>query len=871
MPGMPEVAKATVTIIPNMQGSQKKIAEELGIATKDSGKNAGNNIGDSLIGAIKKVVGVAAIGKMIGDTISKGADLQQSLGGIETLFKENADIVKGYAADAYKTAGLSANDYMESVTSFSAALIKSMDDDSAAAAELANTAMIDMADNANKMGTDMSSIQSAYQGFAKQNYTMLDNLKLGYGGTKSEMERLLADASKLSGVEYNIDNLDDVYNAIHIIQEDLGITGATAAEAATTFSGSMASMKAAADNVMAKIAIGEPIAKDLAALSESVKTFVVGNLLPMVGNVITQLPSIIAQIPGFVADIFPDLLSGVVDIITGLADAIVDNAPAFVAGIGELFTAIQEGFASIDWVSVANTMLDGLSAAIGAIWDSVVSLLQAQFGIELPDWNTVVEDISTLWENVKSGIAGFFTAAFDIIMDDDKTITEKISALWDLVKAGIGDMFKAWFSVYLPAYESVISAISDWWGANIWPAIQDFFKATFGIEIPDWETIVEPIKECWEKVKADIANLFNVVFGVDTPSAADVIEAINQLWTDVWNGITGWFNATFNLKIPTWEDVREKITKFWNDIKAGISGFFKKTFNVTMPSWESIQEKIKTGWETVKKGVGNVFSWLFSLDFPSVDEIVGKLKEWWNKIVAGIGDFFTLKWILGDNSEEEVKEQFGGGGRKFELVGDDVTVDSKAIQDALSNANLTLADIDTSSLDTALASVTTCISGMEKAFENANFVLPAVRTATLTVAKAAVTKAVASMQSTMNFSWTLPTLHGHLPIISVNMRSASSSDGRTHVSYPDLTVGGYRWFAEGGIFNKPTVIGIGDSQGPEAAVPLDMMWRKLGTEIDKHMGNGSTVNITQYIDGAQDPTMYAETLAREIRQYLRMS
>ena len=179
MSGMNEVARATVTIIPNMKGSQETIARELGASTDKAGTSAGKSLGKSLLAGATAVGVGAAIGKFIGDSVNEGAKLQQSLGGIETLFKENADVVKGYASEAYKTAGISANEYMENVTSFSAALISSMDGDTAAAAEMANTAMVDMADNANKMGTDMKSIQTAYQGFAKGNYTMLDNLKLG--------------------------------------------------------------------------------------------------------------------------------------------------------------------------------------------------------------------------------------------------------------------------------------------------------------------------------------------------------------------------------------------------------------------------------------------------------------------------------------------------------------------------------------------------------------------------------------------------------------------------------------------------------------------------------------------------------------------
>ncbi|MFR4169837.1 MAG: hypothetical protein ACLT1D_19395, partial [[Clostridium] symbiosum] len=254
-----ELAKAYVQIIPSADGVKGKIQEALGGEAESAGKSAGASVGSNLIGTLKKALVVAGIGAAIKESIEAGAELQQSIGGIETLFKDNADTVKQYAADAYKTAGLSANDYMQSVTGFSASLLQGLGGDTAKAAEVANMALVDMSDNANKMGSDMGSIQNAYQGFAKQNYTMLDNLKLGYGGTKSEMERLLKDAEKFSGVKYDIDNLSDVYNAIHVIQGELDITGTTAKEASTTISGSMDSMKSSFQNVLADLALGNDL------------------------------------------------------------------------------------------------------------------------------------------------------------------------------------------------------------------------------------------------------------------------------------------------------------------------------------------------------------------------------------------------------------------------------------------------------------------------------------------------------------------------------------------------------------------------------------------------------------------------------------
>ena len=315
-----ELAKAYVQIIPSAVGIQGRIQKEI----EPEADSAGSSFGGKMVGMIKKVIAAAAIGKALSASISEGAALEQSLGGIETLFKDSADKVKANAAKAYQTAGMSANDYMELTTSFSASLLSSLAGDTSKAADVADMAMVDMSDNANKMGTNMEDIKNAYQGFAKQNYTMLDNLKLGYGGTKSEMERLLADAQKISGVEYNIDNLSDVYSAIHVIQGQLDITGTTAKEAATTISGSFNQMKAAAKNVMGEIALGMDVGPALNELANTIITFAVGNLLPAVWNVISALPSAIVT---FVTALGPQLFAAVSGLIPQIASGITTGIP----------------------------------------------------------------------------------------------------------------------------------------------------------------------------------------------------------------------------------------------------------------------------------------------------------------------------------------------------------------------------------------------------------------------------------------------------------------------------------------------------------------------------------------------------------------
>ena len=286
-----ELAKAYVQIIPSARGIQGSITQALGGEAASAGTSAGQTFGSNLVSKVMGVVSVAAIGKAIASTITEGAALEQSIGGIETLFKESADTVKANAAEAYRTAGMSDNQYMERTTSFAASLLQSLGGNTAEAAKIADMAMTDMSDNSNKMGTDMERITDAYQGFAKQNYTMLDNLKLGYGGTKTEMERLLQDAQKITGIKYDINNLADVYNAIHVIQKKLEITGATQEEAIKTISGSFNSMLAAGKNVLGNLALGQDITPSLQAMAQTTTTFLVGNLLPAVWNILKALPS----------------------------------------------------------------------------------------------------------------------------------------------------------------------------------------------------------------------------------------------------------------------------------------------------------------------------------------------------------------------------------------------------------------------------------------------------------------------------------------------------------------------------------------------------------------------------------------------------
>lgn len=353
--------------------------------------------------------GVAALGTAC---INAYADYEQLAGGVETLFKDSAETIHSFADNAYKTAGLSANEYMETVTSFSASLLQSLDGDTEKAAAAADLAITDMADNANKMGTAMESIQYAYQGFAKQNYTMLDNLKLGYGGTKEEMQRLLADAEKLSGVKYDLSSYADIVEAIHVIQTEMGITGTTAKEASTTIQGSVASMKAAWANLMVGMADDtQNFDMLLSNFIESIGT-VADNLLPRIGIVIEGMGKLVAGLAPEIASALPTLTN---ELLPNLVELGVQSISALVQGIQENGDSLAAGA-----LSIVGTLAEGIAELLPMVADTAASLvvsLADGLTESLPDIIPIaIETISTLVENLTENANTVIEAGIQIIL-----------------------------------------------------------------------------------------------------------------------------------------------------------------------------------------------------------------------------------------------------------------------------------------------------------------------------------------------------------------------------------------------------------------------------------------------------------------------
>ncbi len=370
---MADLGSAYVNIVPKAPGISKGIEDVLSGGGGGAAK-AGKSLGKKLLSGIAALgIGKAVVGT-VKDAFEAGGALQQSFGGLETIYGKSARSIELFAKNAAQY-GLSANDYAEQAVSMGASLKAAFGGDTMKAAFSANTAIQDMADNAAKMGTPIESLQAAYQGFAKQNYTMLDNLKLGYAGTKGEMERLLSDAQKLTGVEYNIDNLGDVYAAIHAIQGKLGLTGVAAKEAQTTLTGSMASVKASWENVMAALTTGEGLDTAMANLSNSVGAFA-NNVLGMLGQLGPQIGPMITGLANTAIQHLPEFLATGVELIAQMAVGLINGLPDLLAKVPEIFSAVFAAFGEVNWGSIGIALIQGIDRGIKSAANTIINSLK---------------------------------------------------------------------------------------------------------------------------------------------------------------------------------------------------------------------------------------------------------------------------------------------------------------------------------------------------------------------------------------------------------------------------------------------------------------------------------------------------------------
>ena len=523
----------------------------------------------------RAVDALANLGKSALDSVGQ---LEQNVGGVETLFGDAADAVIASADRAYQTAGMSANDYMSTVTSFSASLLQSLGGNTEEAAKVADMAIIDMADNANKMGTSMDMIQNAYQGFAKQNYTMLDNLKLGYGGTKTEMERLLADAEKLTGVKYDINNLNDVYQAIHAVQEEMGITGTTAKEAASTLEGSMASAKAAWDNFMNGSGDADQLADAFATAADNI----VKNLAEIIPRFAETLPAlggaIIAQIPGLVAAIVPAVLSAGQSVLkqlqdavldfdfAGTADKVVQMITGFIEGDGlgslldslvTIFTGIVNGISSmlpsllpalIELISyVVTSLLDQLPAILDCALELILGLAQGILAALPVLIEALPEVISSIVEFLISAVPQIIDAGIELLM----ALVDALPVIIDALVDALPQIIKATVTALIAAAPQIAKAGIKLLGAlieaipvivvELAKAVPDIVAAIIDVlaELPGLigEVFAEIVTDLVEWGQQMLSNASMAMSNMLSQVNSIIQELPGKIWTHLVNAV----------------------------------------------------------------------------------------------------------------------------------------------------------------------------------------------------------------------------------------------------------------------------------------------------------------------------------------------
>ena len=527
----------------------KKVGSVLGKGFKVAGEAAlqmGKVIGAGV------AAGTTAMGKLVSSAMSAYASYEQLEGGVKKLFGDDAqNLVMEYARNAYRTAGLSANEYMDTVTSFSASLISSLGKDTVAAAAYADLAITDMADNANTFGTSMEDIQNAYKGFSKGNYTMLDNLKLGYGGTQKEMERLLTDASKLSGVKYDISSFADIIAAIHEIQKDQGIFETTKNEAEKTISGSVNAAKAAWQNLLSGLADGnQDIDQLVGNLADSVMK-AVNQIVPrlqtmaprLVQAVQTLVSTLAPQLPGIINSILPGMVEAATTLITGLADvlpdllgSIIDVLPNVVKQIGgalkKLFPSLLKTFKSL----IGKIDFKGLGTAIGSGLKSIVT------------------NLPTIMQGIGSAIK------------------------WAWEKVG-------------------------------YPLIAGIFKGVFGVDLPDsWDQLVEDIGDWWDGVVEDVGGALEITFKAIGDALTSAKEAVEKWWGDVKALFGNLLTIVFGLGTgDDQEAAKEAVTKWWGEIKTKIGGALSIMWHLLNPF--NIAKQVKNAWDRATEGLNLTVGW----------------------------------------------------------------------------------------------------------------------------------------------------------------------------------------------------------------------------------------------------------------------
>ena len=693
------------------------------LVVKISGETSGlQSAMGSAISAVGKfsaaavAAGATAVAALTKSAVESYADYEQLVGGVETLFKDSAGIVQEYAANAFQTAGLSANDYMETVTGFSASLLQSVGGDTEEAARIADQAITDMADNANKMGSSMESIQNAYQGFAKQNYTMLDNLKLGYGGTKQEMERLLADAEKLSGVHYDISNLNDVYEAIHVVQGELGITGTTAEEASTTIQGSAAAMKAAWQNMLTGIADENADFDGLINnLVESVATFG-ENILPRietalsgVGKLISGLaPIIVEALPGLVENVLPGFIDAIMEVVNSIVEAIPEVIPVLIQALVDIVMQLIECLAE-NLPTIIEAVIQGLEQIMNSLAENLPTIIS---GIT----QMLLQVVQVIISNAPQFLQAFLNLLLSFAEAELQALPQIIAALPTLIN-GIIDFLKQAIPMVMDGFIQLMTSLCEAL-PEIIAAITEVLPQLIDGIISGIVALIPLIIDCG--IQLFVALIENVSMII-----SKICDALPDLINGVIEGILSHLDEIIECGVQLFVALVENLPKI---LEALVEACGKIIEAILEAIGKGFSKMAEAGLNLVKglwQGIKDAASWLKNKIAGWVDDVIGAIKGFFginspSKVTAEDGKYLAMG--LGKGITDNIKYATDAVKQMGEAVESSFNpnLEIPTVEDDMGLSNVRLRASITPTLSDTSGLEIDSQSKLEAAFKNSN-------------------------------------------------------------------------------------------------------------------------------------------------------
>lgn len=815
-----KVSKSAKDTAETLEDVDKK-ADGAGDSVEDAGQAAKNadsgfttwkaTLANLASTAITKVIsGCTQLAEKMADVTKSAvghyAEYEQLVGGVETLFKDSSGKLIDYAEKAYKTAGMSSNQYMNTATSFAASLIQGLGGDTAKAVELTNLAITDMSDNANKMGTDIGSIQDAYQGFAKQNYTMLDNLKLGYGGTQSEMIRLINDSGVLGEKIESLDNVtfDQIIEAIHKIQDNLGITGTTALEAGTTISGSWSSVQALFENILTKVGskLAPTVMGFLQQLSDWMETIDWDAFATSVGDALQRVFDWIQKID--FTTFFEKGMDGVENFLEKLG-GLIEDVPKIIQTFKDwspLIAGVAAGFVTLKVAMAISSLISAVSTAIGILTGVEETATVAQTGLNtamlanpavfiisiiaglvvalITLWNTndgFREAVTNAWEKIKEvfgtvieAIKGFFTGLVNVISQVWNTIVTAVSGAVDSIAQTVNNVFNVIVNTVSSVWETIKNIVTV--GIMlIAESISAYIQIVTAPWMFLWENFKEYILAAWEYIK-------NVV--------STALDVISTVISNVWNSIVGFLT-------PILEGIKETFSTIWNAIKSVISTVLSAIQSVITTVWNAIKSIVTTVISAIRSEISSAFS---------------AIKSVITSILNAIKAVFTSVW--------------------------------NAIKSVVTSAVNGIKSTISSGLSAALSIVFNILNSIKNKFSSI-----------LSSAANIVQSGINKIKSFFNFSWSLP--HLKLPHISI-----SGSFSLTPPSVPHFGIEWYKKAMDDGmVMNQPTVFGYnaktgqlmaGGEAGSETVVGTQNLMNMIKTAVsDSSENNDHTDKVLEAI------------------------